>query len=444
MEVSIIIRTRNEERWISDCLKAVFSQEYKDFEVIVVDNESTDLTLSKVRQFPVGKIVDCTEYLPGKALNLGIAQAQGTYIVCLSGHCIPTNGRWLGKLVENMADESVAGAYGRQEPLSFTPDTDKRDLLVVFGPEKKIQRIDNFFHNANSIIKRGLWERFPFDSQTTNIEDRLWARTVQSHGYTIVYEPEASVYHYHGIHQDGNKVRCQNVVRILESLNSTNSVRPVNIRDLNVVSFIPVKGVPARLGGKDLFEVTLSDSLNARFIRHTVVSTDNRQVADKALSMGADFAFIRDEDLSRDYIGLEKVYKFTLNKLEQNKVIPDIIVLLEITYPFREPQLIDNLILNLVLKGLDTILPARAETNTIWTQDDGGIRMISEAPVPRKYQRPVYLSYKGLCCVTRPAFILNEQIFGDNIGFFQIDNPYASIEIRSEKDCILPEILGNG
>ena len=38
--VSIIIRTKNEERWIHSCLKAVFKQEYKNFEVIIADNNS--------------------------------------------------------------------------------------------------------------------------------------------------------------------------------------------------------------------------------------------------------------------------------------------------------------------------------------------------------------------------------------------------------------------
>ena len=51
--VSIIIRTKNEERWISSCLKSVFRQDYGNFEVILVDNMSADLTLSKAREHPI-------------------------------------------------------------------------------------------------------------------------------------------------------------------------------------------------------------------------------------------------------------------------------------------------------------------------------------------------------------------------------------------------------
>ena len=42
LKVSIIVRTYNEERWIAHCLGAIFSQEFDSFEVILVDNNSTD------------------------------------------------------------------------------------------------------------------------------------------------------------------------------------------------------------------------------------------------------------------------------------------------------------------------------------------------------------------------------------------------------------------
>ena len=204
-KVSIIIRTKNEERWISSCLESVYSQKYTDFEVIIVDNETEDRTLKKANKFAINEIVSVTQYLPGKALNKGIKASKGEYIVCLSGHCIPVNERWLGNLVSALEeDESYAGVYGRQEPMSFSTPSDKRDMVVVFGLDRKIQIRDSFFHNANSIIRRHLWEAVPFDANTTNIEDRLWAQKMLDSGYKLLYEPAASVYHYLGIHQHGS------------------------------------------------------------------------------------------------------------------------------------------------------------------------------------------------------------------------------------------------
>ena len=49
-----------------------------------------------------------------------------------------------------------------------------------------------------------------------NIEDRIWGQTIIDNGFKILYEPSASVYHYHGIHQDSNQERLINIVNIIE------------------------------------------------------------------------------------------------------------------------------------------------------------------------------------------------------------------------------------
>ena len=443
MKASLIIRTKNEERWISSCLKSVFAQKHKDFEVIIVDNESTDSTLAKVAQFPIEKIVYCHEYLPGKSLNMGIARAEGDFIVCLSGHCIPTNEDWLGNLLVNFDNPKVAGVYGRQEPLSFTSPADKRDLMLVFGPERKIQKKDSFFHNANSMIRKDILDQFPFDDKVTNIEDRVWAQEVQKHGFQIVYEPSASVYHYHGIHQEGNVQRCSNVVKIMENLsgNTYELKHSAMLKDMNIVSIIPIKGRSRAIGGVPLLQYAINSARSAKYIDTVVVAADNEETMAAARRMGADVVIQRDPSLSRDYVGLEKVYKYTLERLENRNILPDLVVLLEITYPFRDDQLLDNMIDRMVYQGLDTILPAKIENNAIWVEEQGGMKRIDEGFVPRQYKSPIYLSYKGLCCVTRPEFIRNEELFGGNMGAYKIENPYSCLEIRNEADFEHPDAL---
>ena len=130
--VSIIIRTKNEERWIFSCLNALYTQSYKNFEVVVVDNQSSDSTLNRIKDFPV-KLIKIKKFIPGKAINQGIRASKGKIIVCLSGHCIPKDKSWLSNLIKNLKDKSVAGVYGRQEPLSYSSDLDKRDLINLFG-----------------------------------------------------------------------------------------------------------------------------------------------------------------------------------------------------------------------------------------------------------------------------------------------------------------------
>lgn len=68
-KASIIVRTKNEERWIGKCLHAIAQQKYTNHEVIVVDNASTDATVKKASAFDV-KLVSITEFRPGEGLDL--------------------------------------------------------------------------------------------------------------------------------------------------------------------------------------------------------------------------------------------------------------------------------------------------------------------------------------------------------------------------------------
>ena len=168
--VSIIVRTKNEERWISSCLRSIYQQSYKNVEVVLVDNESTDMTVKKAKEFPV-KLISIKGFLPGKSINDGIKASSGDYIVCISGHCIPTNNEWLGRLIKELNNPDVAGVYGRQQPFSYSSDLDKRDLLTVFGPDKKV------IHQSDKIQYKGMSKEIVDHRDKYNNEDPLWTNS---------------------------------------------------------------------------------------------------------------------------------------------------------------------------------------------------------------------------------------------------------------------------
>ena len=440
--ISIIIRTKNEERWITPCLMGVFKQDYKDFEVILVDNESTDKTIEKALQFNIAKVITCEDFRPGLALNMGIRESKGEYIVCLSGHCIPVNEKWLSNLIKNFNDEEVAGVYGRQEPLAFTSDSDKRDLSIIFGLDRRTQKKDSFFHNANSMLRRKLWEEKPFDEALANIEDRVWAEKILHEGYKIVYDPMASVYHYHGIYHHENEERCSNIVRIFETLKpETRNNIHIDIEKLNIIAVIPVKGKNDLLADKPLIGYTIEQALQSKYINKVLVSTDNPELAKLSEEFGASAPFLRDESLSEDFVDIEKVLQYSMERMEDLKIFPDIIVYLEITFPFRPKQLIDEMIIQLVNNGFDSVLAVRKESRSIWSEKNGRIERVDKGDIPRKYKEPCFIGIKGLCCVTHPEFVREGSLLGSRIGVYEVNNPYSSIEVRGEEEVKMAERL---
>ncbi|MBI4367459.1 MAG: glycosyltransferase family 2 protein [Deltaproteobacteria bacterium] len=439
--ISIIIRTKNEERWITQCLRAVFEQTHRDIEVILVDNRSTDKTLEKARQFPIAKVLTCTEYRPGKALSLGIRASTGRYLACLSGHCIPAHPEWLAHLLRNFADAEVAGVYGRQEPMSFTPAADKRDLALVFGLDRKVQRKDSFFHNANSMLRRDCWDRAPFDEQVTNIEDRIWGRAMLRQGMQLVYEPEARVYHYHGIHQNGDEERCANVVRIMETLDDTPSSRIMDLAKMQVVALVPVRGPIQRIGAEPLLRYTIERARAARHIGRVIVASDDRATADLAVTLGAEAPFLRDPMLSREDVDIVQVLHYSLEQMEARNIFPDLIVSLEVTFPFRPQGLLDDMILQVARGGFDSVVAVRRENRAIWKESKRSIILLDEGITPREMKAPTYLELRGLGCVTHPEFLRQGDLLGEKIGIREVNNPYSHLEVRGPEDIAMAQGL---
>ena len=441
--VSIIIRTKNEEKWISSCLRAVFKQTYKDIEIIIVDNQSTDRTVIKAKEFPV-KIITINEFIPGKAINDGIRASCGEYIVCLSGHCVPVRDSWLENLIQDLEDPNIAGVYGRQEPLSFTSNLDKRDLLTVFGLDKKIQVKDSFFHNANSAFRRDIWDKYPFSEKVTNIEDRVWGEQVVKDGFNIVYEPTASVYHWHGIHQDLDEFRAKNIVKILEGLDTFNVTGSHQTpEDLRILAVIPIMGESQMLNDNYLVDYTISSAKKSKYISDIIVATDNKKTASIAKKLGAEVPFIRPKNLSEDYIDVFEVLSYTIDSLEKSDRYYDAVVLLEEVYPFREDGVIDKMIMQFVNDGYDTVLAGAKENRSIWmsnSEDDIGLQ--NNIPMPSKFKEfRSIVSLVGMCCITNTSSLHESSVFTGKTGIFEITNPLSKMLIKSKKDLEIATMI---
>lgn len=433
LKVSIIIRTKNEERWIGHCLKAIFNQNYNNYEVIIVDNISDDGTLKKISSYNV-KLVEIEKYTHGKALNLGIENSNGEILVIISGHCIPTNKEWLNNLVKEFNNDNIAGVYGRQMPMSFSSPQTKRDLLITFGLDKKIQIKDSFFHNANSAIKREVWEKNKFDETVTNIEDRVWASQVIKIGYNIIYTPDATVYHYHGIHHDNDINRVRRTAHVISSHDFLME-GSLNINNLHIVCIIPIKNtLLKKFGDKSFLDHTFNYVQKNTCINKTLLLTDSEEIADYAKSYNIETPFIRDTADSDQMVDLKMVYGKYYEKLEDAlELKPDLILSIEPTYMFRSKDLIEKLIQCLLDGGYDTVLPINKHYNWVWSNNNGDLKRI-DTDLPRHMKDPTIYGLKGLAVVTHPEYLRKGEILGQNVGMVEIEENIQALEIRSRTE----------
>lgn len=198
--VSILIRTKDEERYIGQTLSILFSQTHKNYEVIIVDSGSTDSTLEIAGNFSV-KIykIKPEEFTWGYSLNYGFQRAKGKYVVCLSAHALPLSDRWLETLIANFSDDKVAAIASNMLPLPDCNPFDRRGLLNKYSMEKQelFEGRPFIFSNSCSAIRKSVWDIVRFDEALLAVEEEDWARKVRKIGYKIMYEPDAKVYHSH-------------------------------------------------------------------------------------------------------------------------------------------------------------------------------------------------------------------------------------------------------
>ncbi|MBI5049876.1 MAG: glycosyltransferase family 2 protein [Nitrospirae bacterium] len=90
--LSIVIPTYNAERFMTNLLDSIFKSEFKDFEVVIVDDCSTDNTVKAAQKYPVRVIEQEKNEGPAKARNIGVEAAKGDIIFFLDSDVIVLDG----------------------------------------------------------------------------------------------------------------------------------------------------------------------------------------------------------------------------------------------------------------------------------------------------------------------------------------------------------------
>ena len=146
MLVSVVIPNWNGEVFLPTCLESLRRQTYQDFEVIVVDNASTDGSLRLLREsYPEVRALALSRNggFTG-AVNEGIRQARGE-IIALLNNDTEADPAWLAELVRAFAEHPEV-TFCASKLLLF----DRRDILHSAGD---FYRIDGIPGN------RGVWQR---------------------------------------------------------------------------------------------------------------------------------------------------------------------------------------------------------------------------------------------------------------------------------------------
>lgn len=201
--ISVIIPVYNGARTIASCLESVLGQTYPAdaYDVIVVENGSTDNTSAIVKQYPV-RLFHSDIRGPAAARNLGLAETDADIVAFTDADCV-ADSEWLSELVKPYADPEVGGVGGA----ILAYDHHERTVAEIFSEE--YSPLVNFvsgeheflphLYTANASYRRGLLaETGAFDPRLVTAEDvdLAWRLQLQT-GARLCYSAQAIVYHRH-------------------------------------------------------------------------------------------------------------------------------------------------------------------------------------------------------------------------------------------------------
>lgn len=192
-----------------------------------------------------------------------------------------------------------------------------------------------------------------------------------------------------------------------------------------ILAIIPArggsKGIPKKslleLGGKSLIEHAVSGSLKSKYVTRTLFTSDDEEMMCTAKGCGAEVLFRRPDYLASDTATSWSVVKHAVDWLEKNENwIPDFIILLQPTTPFRNEKHIDQSI-ELMLKNKVTSCISVKEVDyppqwTFWEGANGSVeRLFPEGKsITRRQDARVAWQPNGLIYILTRELLFTDPI----------------------------------
>lgn len=178
--ISVVIPLYNKEQSIASTINSVLAQTYKDFEIVVVDDGSTDKSADVVRAIDDDRIVFISQENQGvsAARNTGIIAAKGEYVAFLDGDDL-WHSEYLETLVRLISDYPNAILYGigyskindNKIPINVQPTSMRGEI------ETPWENYVGYWTGSSSSSRELLLKAGMFDTRMTHGEDiDMWWR----------------------------------------------------------------------------------------------------------------------------------------------------------------------------------------------------------------------------------------------------------------------------
>ncbi len=451
--ISVYITNYNYGKYIKKAIESVLNQTLQDFELIIIDDGSTDNSkeiIESYTQHPKVQIV----YQKNKGLNVtnnvALKLAVGKYIVRLDADDYFHKDALEVMSRKLESDDNLGLVF----PDYYLVDEDGNILHTErrHAFDEEVTLLDMPAHGACTMIRKKFLQTLGGYDEEFRCQDGydLWVRFTAKYKVTNINQVLFS-YRRHGENLTTNEDKILNTRRAIKEkfINGNNELTP------DAVAIIPVRG--SKLNSKDVaflkledkyvLDIKIENALKTKNIVAVVVSSPDKEIEQHIIQEYSNNDRVifhdRHEKLARLNTDLVK----TVSNIIDSGLLANIayknLCILSIEYPFVDNKTIDDAVNTLKLFQTDSLISVREETNMFFHHDGSGMKPILGQEKQTKLERDLLYRYAGGIIVVRKSSFLKEQkLICGQVGHIVIHQKMA-LQMRSKLDFEICTLLAN-
>lgn len=379
--VTVYITNYNYDQYLRTAIESVLNQNFRDFELIIIDDGSTDRSREIIREYAdhhKTRVIFQENKGLNKSIDVAIKAARGQYVMRLDADDFLDENALLVLTRELEVDDDTALVF---------PDyyyVDENDEVI--GQERRndfsdVTVQDRPAHGACTLFRKRVLEEVGSYNTDYTCQDGydIWVKIINKYDVKNVNLP----LFYYRQHDDS---LTENTEQILET---RAEIKADYVEDNgqmpSVLGVIPVRGeiidpespMLDDLGGKPVLEWTLEAVEDTPQIETAVVSTPDPPILDYVARREGDLlTHERPTELARENVSLSSTLKRVYNEIGRESF--DSIAQIIPNSPFRSTRVIEEAITTLEIFSVDEVVGVVPEDDRFYIHDGNGLQPVGE------------------------------------------------------------------
>jgi len=447
--VTLYILNYNYKDYIEQCIDSVLSQTYENLEVIIIDDGSTDGSISVISNYQKNhseKLQTIFQDNIGliKSIIRAFELSNGEYVVRVDADdWVKPN--FVEELVKAMlSDKQLAMVFPDYYEVDEYGHITKRIKRYDFSSE--VSLLDQPAHGACSLIRKKMYDEVGGHNKDLQCQDGvdIWLALTEKYKVKNLKQP----LFYYRQHSASLTTDFTKILRNRAAIYKDHAIRRGFI-SADCTAFMPIRSdvvhgnefVFKEISGKKIIDWSIDKFINSQELTKLIISTDSEQIINKfqqyqerCRSSGKDaYLHIRSKKTTKKGSSIDcSIADYCIRNKDQ--AISNIVILTPLN-PFTNYMYVDSAIYYAFIYGVDVVDSVIENNSMLYFHDGGGLVLLGDSKI-RHERDNVYVRKGGITFYSQnkvDSILNNDNTFGNSGGHIVVDK-YHAYEIKNNMD----------